>query len=52
MTALVWPAEATPTAPSPGGAVIELRVSGQDHFISPEQILSVVSGLNDITQRP
>lgn len=43
---------APPPAPQPGGAVIELRVSGQEFAIPPEHILAVLAGVNDITQMP
>ncbi|WP_420396428.1 SecDF P1 head subdomain-containing protein [Nioella sp.] len=36
-----------PVVPQPGGAVIELRVSGEEYTITPEHILGVVSGLDD-----
>ncbi|TBX15999.1 SecDF P1 head subdomain-containing protein [Nioella sediminis] len=41
-----------PIVPQPGGAVIELRVSGQEYTIAPEHILGVLSGLDDTVGWP
>ncbi|WP_306044392.1 hypothetical protein [Nioella sp. MMSF_3534] len=52
VTALGGLVGATDTAPQPGGAVIELRVSGQEFIVPPEHILAVLASVNDITQMP
>ncbi|MGI3185206.1 SecDF P1 head subdomain-containing protein [Nioella aestuarii] len=41
-----------PIIPQPGGAAIELRLSGVEYAIAPESILAVLSGPNEITGVP
>lgn len=41
-----------PIPPQPGGAVIELRVSGQEYTIMPEQVVAVLSGANETSGWP
>ena len=41
-----------PVVPQPGGAVIELRVSGAEYAISPEDVLAVLPAANVVTGWP
>lgn len=41
-----------PIAPQPGGAMIELRVSGVEYSIAPEHVLAVLSAANEVTGWP